>query len=152
MEIAYINDDVIENVITPYLSENEFLYYTNNWDNYKENEVLIIAIENGWLDLLKWALQKYNYSCDLYGEHLTLSAAEYNQFEILKWLHEHNYKFHEQICSHAAMCGNLEMLKWLTEKGCNMYEMVCGYAAKNGHFEIIKWAQQNGCKWDEYTT
>jgi hypothetical protein len=47
----------IYNLCLSYLSENNIIYFEENWYKFPKNELCNIAARHGWFDLLKWARQ-----------------------------------------------------------------------------------------------
>jgi hypothetical protein len=91
------------------LSQNDIIYYTD-WHKFKDYEVCEIAAKNGWLDLLKWAIEK---NCRMNG--MTFAYATiYGHFELLKWMRIQNGSQYDRcIYEFASKYGQLEILKWI---------------------------------------
>jgi hypothetical protein len=69
------------------------------------------------------------------------NAANYGQFEMIKWLYEQGNPVNNTI---LAGISDLEIIKWLYERGCKNMLFVCECAAQLGHFDILKWAYEQG--------
>lgn len=102
-----------------------------------------IAIEHGYLEILKWL--KKNVGTELCGSHCEL-AASCGQLDVLKWLHlKHHVPMISWVCVEAAKHGHFKILKWAVRNGCEMTKYVLKYAEQEGHTELYDWAIANGC-------
>lgn len=101
-----------------YLDQNELIYYFDNWNKFSPKNIGTIAAEYGWIDLLDWIVQTqyvrkkvlkthticanaivnghldflkvaYNYGCKI-DKYVYDQTVDYQQLDILKWLHENN--------------------------------------------------------------
>ena len=77
------------NLCKSYLDFVEIIYYEKEWNKFPQDDrICFIAVDNNWLDLLKWSIVDNNMHYD-------------------KWL-----------CAHAAGKCKIEILKWLRENKC----------------------------------
>ena len=79
---------------------------------------------------------------------LTTQSAIFGYAELLRYLHEKEYKWDKYTCAYAAKRGQIECLRYLHEKGCKWNWETCKYAASNGQIECLRYAHENGCEWD----
>jgi len=124
----------LKNICYSYLTEEEQIYISNEWDKFDKHKIPLIAVENNWLDLLIWAYeQKYDmhYTCG--------HAAFFGNMEIFKWAIEKCYVKDYWICRFAAVNGHLEILKYAVEKGCKFDALVCNYSHCYKHNHISEW-------------
>tara|TARA_B100001142_G_scaffold148185_2_gene149093 strand:- start:2030 stop:2905 length:876 start_codon:yes stop_codon:yes gene_type:complete len=77
------------------------------------------------------------YFCD--------DAACFGEFELMKWLRQHDYPWSEHTCKDVAYGGHLHVLKWARENGASWDIRTCQYAAQNKHWHILRYAIDNGC-------
>ena len=82
---------------------------------------------------------------------LTTQSAIFGYAELLRYLHEKEYKWDKYTCAYAAKRGQIECLRYLHEKGCKWNWETCKYAASNGQIECLRNAHENGCEWDKET-
>jgi hypothetical protein len=111
-------------------------------------QFLYACIENG-ADNNTTDIESGDYK---FSENVCASAATGGQFEILRWLKQHNTPWDESVCENAAQNGHLEMLQWARANGCPWNIDVCRNAALGGHFKLLKWAIENGCDWNNIYT
>jgi hypothetical protein len=142
-----------EEYILQFLSENLFVV---RQDAYPISH----AARHGYIRLIK-VLRDRGHCFD---KHLTNDAAEGNQFETLKWLHEQGLSIGDRVCQYAAANDNMAMFdwahahggslvgaaRWLAEHGrVDRFKMVCEQgivpifnvcvrAIRNGHLDILK--------------
>lgn len=74
-----------------------------------------MAVTFGHLKVLKWAREN-NCPCD--AKICLLSAAVYNQFDILKWLLANGAKWTKALCKDLAPYSCYESKKWISENVC----------------------------------
>ena len=91
-------------------------------------------------------LHKHDYNfMKLINEDTLDSAAEYESFNLLKWLHYNtNVGCTEYAMNIAADCGNLEIIEFLHNnrvEGCSQEALI--YASENDHLDIIIWLYEN---------
>jgi hypothetical protein len=118
---------------------------------------LVIAINRGYLDMVKWLVGAFDYFDRETKSHVKKFCIEMccnnNQLEMAKWLADKfevertdvrfNYNSSLRICCDK---GNLEMAKWLVQRfGLNesdarsMQNHAMQYAIKNDHLEVVQW-------------
>jgi len=105
------------------------------------------AAKAGRIDIIEW-LKPYNFD-------LTKActfAAENNQFNTLKYLHEHGAKLHAGTFAMAAKNGRMDMLIYLLEEKCPFDDRACRYAAENNRLDILMWLRKNKCPWNASAT
>jgi len=49
-----------------YLSNEEQIYYSNEWNKFDGNDICDIAMYNGWFDLLIWSYKQKNIEIDMF--------------------------------------------------------------------------------------
>ncbi len=138
-----------------FLPKNENIYYLNLWDEFDHDsnsnqDINNIAASNGWLDLLKWAAEKYPNN--KYRLSCTTIAISNNHIDIIKWLY-HSKFINDSLINYAAFCGHLQIVKWFWHyfgPDCNI--LICENAATNGDIKIIKWLRRKGCPWNHSTS
>src|SRR5947207_3703945 len=125
----------INNICISYFTEDEIIYFNNEWNKFLKSHVCNIAAKNGWIDLLKWARErKYRWNI------LTcIYAAENGHLELLRLARMNGCQWNSTIWLVAAENGYFEILKYLKNNGCPMNLYTCGYAARGGHLDAIKW-------------
>ena len=101
-------------------SEDSFLYLFSNCCFYKTDEVTKYLSVNRHLDLLKKMI-KNGYEPE---KDLTLLAAEDGSIDILRYLKDINFEFHESTCVYAVRSYSLDCLKIAHECGCPIDENV----------------------------
>jgi hypothetical protein len=143
----------ISNIYLSYLTETDIFYIKGEWIKIGEikwpkEQICSIAINNGWIDLLEYAIENGHKIEDSTYHNIIHSGS----LEILEWFNKncHNKKhiWSKNIYNCAAMKGDIEILKWI-KQNCPeskhndwTYEL----AVKNGHFEAIKWFREDGAK------
>lgn len=148
MYIEHVNIDV-SNICFSYLSEDEHLYINKKWDQFDKKKLLEIASENGWIDLLKWALDNEYI---IWNDVIYLHIIQSGQLKLLKWIwvYKEPHLYTKQcLCVHATKNNNLEILKWLHLQGCEISLWTYACAARKGNLEILKWLDEQNCPWDE---
>lgn len=76
------------------------------------------------------------------------TAAEYNQLECLKYLHENGYEWDYSTPSSAATEGSLECLRYALENGCPWDIYTCIEASSNMTSDCLQYARERGCSWN----
>jgi len=51
----------LSDICLSYMTEDEQIYISNNWQKFNKNSVCRTVIDNGWLDLLKMGAKKRLY-------------------------------------------------------------------------------------------
>ncbi len=114
----------------------------------KKINVMNIAAEDGYLELIKWTRNMYPH----WNSKTFACAAKGGHLDVLKWLRENGCPCDSTTYFHAARNGHLEVLKWVRENGCKLVRAgTCAFAARGGHLEVLKWARENGCSWGKVT-
>src|SRR5436190_9729238 len=98
----------------------------------------VYAIENGYLNIVKWVKD----NCELPNDACEIAAMN-GHLGILKFLLENECGWNSFACSWAAFNGHLEIVKWVKENGYEHDKWICSSAAFNGHLEVIKWVKDN---------
>lgn len=101
----------IQTICFSYLTKNEIIYISGEWDKYQKDIVCIIAVENGWLDLLIWAHENGYFGLknkwyDAIGDSLYY------------WSQIGGCELNNIIFVYASQHNHQEILNWLAEKGC----------------------------------
>src|SRR6185369_4697579 len=109
----------LSNLCLSYLSEEEQIYISNEWDKYEKDNICNIAAKYGWLDLLIYARQN-DYEWD---DDVCSYAAENGHLEVLKWARKNGCEWNSLVCDFAAKGGHFEVLKWARENGCDLSGM-----------------------------
>jgi len=154
-----IND--LTKICESYLSDDEQIYYNNEWNKFETNYAFDVAIKYGWLDLLTWCSETKSEKDNYFNNHNVVCniAAENGHLSILKWLISNGCEVSTQTPAFAAESGHLEIIKWLRgtdNKNENEYKYewdiwTCSGAAYGNHIDVLKWAYENGCPWDVWT-
>ncbi len=118
------------------------LYFNKNY-----NQLMILLVKYGQLDLLKFAIDN---GCELNFNTCQI-AAYHGHLNILIWAKEHGYELNRNTCTFAAGNGHLDIIKWAKANGCKWDATTCEMAATNGHLKCLKWIKKNGCEWDSWT-
>jgi len=113
-------EDVV-NISKSYLTYEEQIYISREWDKFDIYCIGDITSTNGWIDLLVWAQYKVSFN----PQKMCRNATRNNHLEILKWIKKNlpsslNYDFINDACNCAILYGNLEILKWTQENGCKL--------------------------------
>lgn len=129
----------------------------SKWSLFKETDVCMIAIMNGWVDLLIWALDEFKEKEKEKDNNLCYYAIQFGQFEILKYLYEKGYTLNKAACDALVLSNNLDILEWFMEtlqnenKQIPWDETTCYLASISGNLNILKFLRANGCMWNEET-
>jgi hypothetical protein len=103
------------------------------WDFFSQ------AAENGYLDLLKWAVKTQLYQSSLgWQEIITHHAASKGHLDVCKWVHKKGYPLGEYFITVAAKNGYLDIIQWgieigKTEPSCR----IASYAIEGGQNHIL---------------
>lgn len=96
--------------------------------------------ENGYLNLLMWAVDDESFVFDEDDDGLCSAAARGGHLNILKWLRKNRYDWSFWVSWEAAVKGHLEILKWLIENGCDFIKKDL---LDTQHKLIIDWVNSN---------
>lgn len=137
--------------------------------------MVITAAENGFYDIVKWAIEGpnncewqtpapnkvallaakagniqileylYKKRCEMHPEYISI-AAEFGNIETIKWLLYNKCPYDDSACVSAAMGGYYDVLELLYNSGCNLTSKVCIVCAKNGNLDMLKYVYNKGCK------
>jgi len=106
------------------------------------------AAEDGDLEMVQYCVEN---NCPMDWE-VCAYAAENDQLEILKYLHETaNAPWDSRTASKAAKYGHISILKYLFQSGYDEYygSFACEYAASGGHFDCLKFLRETAkVPWD----
>ena len=84
MKSLTLPNDLV-NICVSYLDKYNTIYIRENLKLFQKSSVCIIASQNGWLDLLKWASVYYG---EIHGKkHINSFAINNNHLNIIKWMH-----------------------------------------------------------------
>lgn len=112
-------DQLIEdlsNICISYLSKDEQIYLSKEWNNHDKNVLYVMAIENGWLDLIKWIKEN---TLENEWDHIIYTVTGMGgNIQILKIFHQ-GYDRGKFFCYHTLNERYTEMLKWLDDTYCN---------------------------------
>jgi hypothetical protein len=139
----------------------------NNGCAFYEN-TLCLAISEGHLDIVKWAIKK-NLFDKCYGPHLEYYirspvddainvAIERGHLHVLKWLYRNKYinvydldyfkDEYDYPATHlAALHNHLNILKWLCRIGCYCDFLILYIAASEGYLDIIIFLYNKHPQW-----
>lgn len=106
------------------------------------NTVPYYSVKYGYLEVLKYMLEKYHYLKD---ETLCPLAAKNGHLDCLKYLHNKKYPWDGKTCAYASLNGHLNCLEYAHENGCEWYENTCSNAIMNGHLNCLMYAYDNKC-------
>lgn len=121
MIIKGLIKDVIS-ICESYLSKDEQIYYSNEWNKFKKDKLCEIAAIYGWIDLLDW-------------------AHNLNKNGNMNKVKDNRYYWTIEACTNAIKNGNLNVLIWAKNHGCHKWnKYICYIAAEYGHLDILKWA------------
>jgi len=70
---------------------------------------------------------------------ITIQAAAGPQFEVLKWLKDHDYHFSTETARKAAQRNRLDIVKWLLDIGCAVDASSSAEFAFHGNLEAVKY-------------
>src|SRR5947207_4648798 len=106
MEIDCVPKDIFD-IYKSYLTQDEIIYYNNEWYKFPKDKLDYIIAKNGWIDLLQWELD--NGHC--WSEEMTNIVVLNGHLELLKFLIKKGYKFPKQISEYAVAGVHLDVLK-----------------------------------------
>src|SRR5947207_393045 len=105
MNDLHLPKDII-NICFSYLYYDEQLYYKNEWNKFKKNDVYIVASRCGFIDLLEWGIKNECRWCKL---KILECAAQFNQMKIFEWFIKNNFDIksyyllsQSKVCTAAA--------------------------------------------------
>ena len=98
MNIIQLPKD-LNNICCSYLTNEEYIYVNNEWNKFNKDYICDIAVQNGWLDLLKWAKQD---GCEL-DSYVCTGAAWSGHLEILKWARQNGCEWNSKVCSYLII-------------------------------------------------
>jgi hypothetical protein len=114
-------------------------------------EVLSTMAREGHVEVLAWLMEHHVTEFNN-GKLLYMSAAQYGQFEVLKWLWARGYAADKESASWAAYHGRVDILGWIL---CNKVpyseKRICKWAANCARMEVLEWARGLGMVWDADT-
>jgi hypothetical protein len=103
----------------------------------------VLAAGRGHVHVLEW-IEK-NTEVHFRQETINLllrNSAFSGSFECFKWGLKHGAKPDLPLSLAAARWGRFEILKVARENGCPWNEKVCSLAASNGDLEMLRWARE----------
>lgn len=100
------------------------------------------AVKGGWFDLLKWLKRTGNFThrhhyWNAKPESLCPLAAERGDFEMVRWLREHNEPWGPRFIYSAAKGGYRDIVYWAIENGCEVDDTAAEGAAEAGDNETL---------------
>ena len=135
MELNILPKDLF-NLCLSFLTNNEIIYHKRKWNQFQKQYICNIAAENGWIDLLEWAIKNdcpWDYNCPRddngnyrWDNYCTWDTCTYirairnGHLEIIRWAYFNGYKWksHEKfdIVMEAVESCNSEILKFVLEQ------------------------------------
>jgi hypothetical protein len=46
----------LQKYCTSFLTKDEIIYSNGEWGKFQKNKIYMIAVKNGWLEILKWVV------------------------------------------------------------------------------------------------
>jgi hypothetical protein len=78
------------------------------------------------------------------------SAARFQKFSVLEWLHiDARFPLPQDITHSAARGGSIVLLQWLAAAGCVFDRRTSYHAALAGHMHVLHFLLQKGCRFDK---
>jgi ankyrin repeat protein len=140
---AVRNNDLqqVKRIVDRYIVGN----FLNRKDFFNQkDEALIIASDNGYLDIVKY-LAEHNADIHAHDDIALRWAVEGSHFDVVKYLVEQGINIHrdcDDIITSAAGQKNLEILKYLVEHGVNIHasnDYAIEYAVENDRLDSFKY-------------
>jgi hypothetical protein len=78
---------------------------------------------------------------------ITHSAAKGGSIVLLQWLAAAGCVFDRRTSYHAALAGHMHVLQFLLKKGCRFDKDCIDAAAERGDLLMVQWLRQQGCPW-----
>lgn len=134
--------------------EQAELCYHEIWIPHQHDELYLVMVEQGQLDILKYLYLQEGFSL---SASLSAAAARNGHFDVLRWLVRIKCPVDATTFAGAADHGDLSMVQWLYDlprpfsEKCSWNGRTCSTAALNGHMSILQWARSKGCPWDAQT-
>ena len=117
-------------------------YHLNTYYDINESCLIDSVIYNNF-NCVKYLID--NKICDYYNICSIAAAINYDNINILKYLHEKDIPWGNYVCCSAAESDNIKCLKYAHENGCPWDDYVIYNAAIEGNLECLKYAHKNGC-------
>ncbi len=143
-----INDEIVLKGYELYLEK-----IIGNLDKRSKNELLFIAAEKGYLDIVKYLLrQGANINAD--EDNALNNAAENGHLDVVEFLVENGAHIGAEQYSaveSAALQGHFDVVKYFVEKEPTSINKAFKAAAGAGHLDIVKYLLQKGalrCCWN----
>lgn len=93
-----------------------------------------------------WKMAAFSGSLDIlnliprhYSNELMEYAIRGGNFEVVKWVHDKRFYYHDNVCLIAAVEKQFDILKWLLMNGSRLDENSRFYAIKYGGESILEW-------------
>lgn len=113
---------------------------------YFLHDILCDAASNGYINVFRWLVPKPEQHMPFM--YITQCAAINDHIEIIKYIHEGNSFYKDNIMDYAVAGGQLSTVKWLLENGFTWDEWACIYAAMFEHIDILQYLQTKLCEND----
>lgn len=146
MNIQYLPID-LSKICVSYFNQNEQNFYNNKWKNIPINDRIVLAAQNGWMNLLEWSLQKTNLGIYPVPLNNICRLAAYNgRVNVLNWLKENANK-NARYCPKKPK--STYTYPWESWKCIDVIN------AEHIHLDVLKWIMaqsiKNDCRWDTIT-
>jgi hypothetical protein len=109
-------------------------------DKISEYELSLIAVKNGYLNIIKW-LRSQNPPCP-WSDETCYVAASYGKLEVLKWLRAQDppCPWSSDVFTCVVKNCNIEVLQWLITQNpkCPYDNMIFELANNNGNLQVIE--------------
>ena len=111
-------------------------------DNNIDDGILITAIKNNHIDILKWLL-----SLNILITHkILVMSLEHGNLDIIRLLEKGGGDYRDCNYLNAAKSNNLEVLEWFKRKNCVIIDDTLFFAMQyNCHIKCIEWLLKNKC-------
>jgi hypothetical protein len=110
------------------------------------------AIKHNNFEMLEYLVSQEEISRMIQSDSFdsTLSAAEFNNMNMLVYLHQKGFRILGSVCWYAAKNRNMEMLQFAHDHGIEFDKNTMSYACKGGSLEIVMYLRNNGCPWNQW--
>ncbi len=115
---------------------------------YVTPNVLSIAIQKGYVDIVKWYYETIGFNLDQINKEDANLAAKYAYLDVLKYLHSLGFKFAENIINYAASgyVNNYSTVKYLYSLGYPITSESLNAALRTGNLQTIKFLFEKGAR------
>src|SRR5437868_3987882 len=89
----------VYNFCLKFLTKEEIILGRGTWDEFDQDKLCLIAAKNGWIELLKWVIDK---GICMWGD-IYRVAIKHGHFDMLKWIFYNGFPWNKhEICCYAT--------------------------------------------------